>query len=420
MIRQRIAVAACAAILVLPDVVRAQDIERPAAFDTAGRLLTLSPPLVQRLGLGAPLWPGTGDFVEARLFQRLDGTYVLAVEQRDGSIWRFPLDAAMRARLAEAVAMGMVTTGLLSTTERADFVSEPAGNRFVMSQLAAGLILYGPAAALYGEGSAAGALYLLTAGGTFFIASAVANRQAVTRAQATLATDGLWRGALMAQGLRRAFGHEDQSGKEVMSLLAAGGLTGTIAGLQFGRTLTDAEASGAVLGSTVAAGLMLGTIGIAGGLEGGPDGAELGLLVGSGLAGYPAGLHWIRHARYRITPGDVSAVTTAGMVGALLLSAAAPEGSENRQVASVLVTAGFVGGLSAGANLLAKRYDLTDGQGSMIRVGALAGGLMGAAIPLVFEAEGSRAGTLFGALGAMAGMAAARAMTSWSPARSSR
>lgn len=415
MFRRLVTVVAFAALLT-PDAAFGQDIERPAAFDTAGRLLTLSPPLVLRLGIDSPPWPVTGDFVEARLFERLDGTYVLAVERRDGAIWRYALDGAMRARLADAVALGMVRTGLLATAERADLVSEPAGNRFIMSQVVAGFILYGPTASQYAEGSAAGALYLLTAGSAFFIASAVANQQVVTRAQAKLAGDGLWRGALMAQGLRLALGHEDQSSKEAFTILSAGGLAGTVAGLHYGRALTDAEASGATLGSTVAAGVMLGTIGTAGGLEDGPHGVELGLLVGSALGGYPAGLQWIRHAPYRVTPGDVAAVSTSAMAGTMLLAAVVPEGSRHRQVSSALLTAGFVGGLGAGVNMLAKPYDLTDGQASMINVGAAAGALMGAAIPLAFEAEGHRAATLFGALGAMAGMAIARAMSSWSPA----
>ncbi|CAN5833257.1 hypothetical protein BH11GEM1_BH11GEM1_35770 [soil metagenome] len=62
----------------------AQARERPVPFDSAGRIMSISPPLAARLGLSAPLWPVTGDYIDARLYgiDVAGGGFVLVVQRQ--------------------------------------------------------------------------------------------------------------------------------------------------------------------------------------------------------------------------------------------------------------------------------------------------------------------------------------------------
>ena len=46
----------------------AQVVETPQPFDSAGRLMAITPAIAARLQLGPPAWRVIGDFTEARLF----------------------------------------------------------------------------------------------------------------------------------------------------------------------------------------------------------------------------------------------------------------------------------------------------------------------------------------------------------------
>ena len=63
-------------LALMPSAVRAQVRERPVPFDSAGRVLAITPPLAARLGLASPAWPVTGDYLDARLYAIDDGAGV--------------------------------------------------------------------------------------------------------------------------------------------------------------------------------------------------------------------------------------------------------------------------------------------------------------------------------------------------------
>ena len=65
------------AMIALASPVAAQQVETPVAFDSAGRVRTLTPQLVERYGLAAPAWPVAGAFVEARLYALSGGGQVV-------------------------------------------------------------------------------------------------------------------------------------------------------------------------------------------------------------------------------------------------------------------------------------------------------------------------------------------------------
>jgi len=91
-------------LAVLP--AEAQVRERPVSFDTAGRIMTITPPLAARLGLLPPAWTVTGDYLDARLYSTDDstGSAVLVVRRQQEVLERYPLTAAQRTDLATVIA----------------------------------------------------------------------------------------------------------------------------------------------------------------------------------------------------------------------------------------------------------------------------------------------------------------------------
>src|SRR5207248_2199077 len=86
----------------------AQIVETPIAFDSARRVLVVTPPLAARLRLAAPVWPVRSDFREARLYAvQPAGGFVLVVQRPDGVVERFAFDAAARAALGSAIDAAM-------------------------------------------------------------------------------------------------------------------------------------------------------------------------------------------------------------------------------------------------------------------------------------------------------------------------
>ncbi len=390
--------------------VRAQNVERPVAFDSAGRVLTITPPFVARFRLAPPTWPVTGDFQEARLFSSGNDGFVLVVQRRDGSNERIPISAAERMALGTALQEAMVAVGgVVTTDERADMISQPAGRDFARNQTFAALGVWGPSVAVLAGNSKGGlALYLATVGTTFFTATAISSSTTVTRAQNHLATDGSLRGAAMGLAMAYVLDPVDRDGKATAAAVVTGSLATTAAGFVMGRTLTDGEAKGATWGSTFAAATTTGIIGSAGGFDGEPRGAVLG-IVAAGLIGYPLGLNWVRRSKYGITAGDARAVSYPALIGAAG-AASIVDTDADPEVGFALATAGFLAGSFLGARTLAKPYDLTESEASVLALGTGAGALIGLAIPILAEADSPRAWLGVPAAGGLLGLIATRSL----------
>jgi len=90
--------------LVFCEVTHAQVVtESPAPFDSAGRIITITPPLAARIALSPDVWPVTGDYEEARLSSSSSGGYVLAVHRRGGTIERHSITPDAREALRSPV-----------------------------------------------------------------------------------------------------------------------------------------------------------------------------------------------------------------------------------------------------------------------------------------------------------------------------
>lgn len=411
---QRLALARRAAVtgfvglllLVLSGAARAQVVtESPAPFDSAGRIMTITPSLAARIALSSDVWPVTGDYEEARLYSSSTGGHILAVHRRGGAIERHVIASEAREALRTAVSRGMALAGRPVSEERPELISEPARGAFVRNQMLIAALIYGPAAAtLPKDGSERTAAYLLVTGGTFFALMAASQNLAVTRAQNHLATDGAYRGAFMARGLAYAFDlDEDDEDAWALSALA-GGIVGSIGGFQLGRGYTDSEARAATFGSTTIAGTTAGLLGALGVFEDdrNTERAAVGAIVAAGLLGYPLGVQYPRKASYAVTAGDVMTLLPAGLVGAGL--AAAPAANSDGRAVSAIVTAGYLTGILVGDRLLARRYDLTESEARLAQLGSLAGGLMGLGLSVMADVEDNTALGLVAA-GGLAGLA---------------
>jgi hypothetical protein len=154
---------------------RAQVLERPVAFDSAGQLVAITPYIADRAALRAPWWPVSGDFTEARLYTVNDSTYVLTVGRKSGVVERYTIAAADRDAI-RAIVSRLPRDVITARTD--------ARNAFVRNQTILGLLAYGPAfaGAIADNGAGATAGYLVVAGGSFFAASEISRRTSISRA----------------------------------------------------------------------------------------------------------------------------------------------------------------------------------------------------------------------------------------------
>lgn len=384
----------------------AQTIETPVAFDSSQRVNAVTPALAERLNLAPPVWPITGDYRDTRLYQvQPAGGYVLVAARADGAFERYPLSeaqvAALRAAIDAAVAIAGRPVGDIVGS-----ASEPAGNTFARHLTLLSGLVYGPVAASLASGpSGAGALYLVMTGGTFFVSYAAAQSERITRAQSDLAANlGL---DLGLAGWGAGYALAGNSDKGVRAAALGSALVGTIAGASIGRTMTDAEAHAATAG--------IETVGAATWALSSAAGADrravAGLVSASELVGFPLGLSYPRRAKYRVTAGDVNALQTAALVGTLYGAAATNKKVGAREI-GIALGATYVGGAIIGDLAIVRPFDLTTSEANIGTIGAIAGGLIGLAVPVLAESDDNA--VLFGApaVGATIGFAVALGIAS--------
>ena len=388
----------------------AQVTETPIAFDSAGRVRTLTPALVARLELTAPAWPVEGTFREARLFALSSGGRVLAVERAAGSVDRYPLTDEAAVALRASIDAALTRVGRVVTEEQSDLVSEPARGAFTRSQMARTWLVYGPALSSIFE---APSLYLLATGASYFITNAIAGKERVTRAQNHLAADGAYRGFGFGAGALYVIAGDAPSGKVVAAVGLAGAITTAVIGFRSGRGFTDAEAQSRTTISTLAVSttfLVLGTVGALDSET--PSRATIGALAGALGAGYVVGPRYARQNSFGATKGDVQLLMLSSQLGVMIALTPLIDSDGSGEVASGAALAGLLGGAWFGHARLVRQYDHSNGDASQVRLGALAGFVLGsgtAAVAGVGSSQGVMALVTGGAvLGAVAGHRIAR------------
>jgi hypothetical protein len=364
---------------------RAQVVERPVPFDSAGHVVIMTPYIAERAALRAPWWPVSGDFTEARLYTVNDSSYVLTVGRRSGVVERYAITSVDRDAI-RAIVSRLPPDVIAARND--------AHNAFVKNQTLLGIGAYGPAFSLSiadnGAGATAG--YLVVAGGSFFAASEISRRMFISRAQSDLAfnmghngTLAGWAALYVLHGSKRP----EAAGAFV------GGLTGTALGLSLGRNMTEADAVGAAFGSDMGALIGWGTTEALRGKEtctANPDPflppdcrrsfsnrAEVASILAAGIIGYPLGVLYPRNARYRVTPGDIQTLWSTAYLGATAAGTFLGDRSSGRAIAATLTTGGVLG-IIAGDRFLVQRFDHSRTDGGRVFLGMFAGTLMGAGV----------------------------------------
>ncbi len=396
----------------------APSVERPAPFDSAGRVQVITPALAARLRLQAPAFPVQGPFVDARLFAAPDagdaGPAVLSVTRPGGAVERYPLGTAERAALGAAVASGVAFAGPGLRADTALVISEPAGGAFVRNQTGLGLLIYGPAAAaLVGDeaGAGIGVAYAAVAGAAFATSLAVSRQQQVTRAQAILSGNMGLGGAGAGAGILAVLGSEEERAYAAAALV--GGVGGSILGFRRAAGMTDAEASASGQAALFGPLLVVGGAGALGVYESrtseGAARATVGVGVAALGAGYALGPRYARTRRYTVTAGDVDVLTPTALTGAVLGAAAGWAASGSGQAPWLGATAGFVAGTVFGDRLLVRRVDHTQSEGNLVGLGAGIGAALGSAVAGAARARTAGGLTITG-LGALGGIALAESI----------
>lgn len=382
-----------ALLLAAPLPLAAQVTERPIAFDSVGRVPSITPPLAERLRLGPPLWPVLGSFVSAQLFTKSTGGYTLVVTRPDGAFDRYDLTGEGAESLRAIIETALASGARAGVGEQTTVASDPAGNAFVRNQALLGSFVYGPAAALFVSGmtrSASGPLAaeLLTAGGAF--AAALARRNMlppVTTAQNRLSTHAALHGAAIGGALVYAAGADDETA--VGGALLAGSVAGTVLGLQLGRNMTDAEAASAGYGADFTAAASLGMLGTAGALDREASARPAAVVASAALlAGYALGPMYPRRAGYTVTDGDVRAMTLTTTIG--IAGAAIPfidAGRPGSRTLAATLTAGMVVGALAGDRLMVRPRDHTSSEATLLWTGASVGASLGGGVAALGNAS---------------------------------
>jgi hypothetical protein len=370
---------------------RAQVIERPVPFDSAGQVVVMTPYIAERAALRAPWWPVSGDFTEARLYTVNDSSYVLTVGRRSGVIERYAITSVDRDAI-RAIVSRLPHDVITARNE--------ARNAFVKNQALLGIFAYGPAFSLSiadnGAGAAAG--YFVVAGGTFFAASEISRRMFISRAQSDLAFNMGHNGTLAGWAAMYVL---NGSKRPQAAGAFIGGLAGAALGLSTARNMTEADAVGSAFGSDMGALIGWGTTEAIRGKEtctfdpvsfvetctrALSNRTEVAMILASGLVGYPLGLLYPRNARYHVTPGDIQTLWGTAILGMTTTSAFLGAKSSGRARAATATTGGVLG-IIAGDRFLVQRYDHSRTDGGRVVLGTVAGGLMGAGVATLFNTD---------------------------------
>jgi len=403
-------------------------------FDAAGRvdridaellarLARANPAIVELLGAGNP----GEQFIDARLLNELDSTYVLDTLLRRGS------ELVNRRRgLSQSE-----TDTLLVTVRAALAVHNPRGlasdNRtlLIVGSSLLGLAFYDWAVPVAGEmsGKEAVAAGMFAAAASFFVPFLATRGTQVSAGEANLAlyggTRGIPHGILAYHAFRShrhqevyfdgsSFSNEDEGDSDnAIAAAIAGSVVEGIGGYLWARGSNLSGSTAHVISVGGDIGLLWG-LGYVELLDGDDDFFDIATnrplciagLVGSGLG---VAFGRLTASRRPHTWGDVEVVRMTSFVGAitgLAIADLASNDKENALLSSAL--AGSAGGLVLG-NRLVRNVDLSAEQAILVDTGTLAGAALGLGIAYLATSNGddeSAVYTTAAALGAIGGGAA--------------
>lgn len=346
--------------------------EKQIPLDSNGKIGILDSKLEQKLGLFSE-YP---NFMEARLFQINDTSYVLEVYYRPGrdllkNRWPLSLEGIRTFRQK-------VSSRLAETTSHMA-LDQDGRSQWIAGLMALSLGYYGwavPASLDVDNGKVGVALYMLTGSAGFYIPYSATRNRSVTDAAATLSLYGGSRG--IAHGIVFASLVDNEPAER--GVLASGmlfSMAESFAGFQLANRLDLSSGTSEVMGvvGDFGMGLGFGTAHLFDFYDQ-ENGRAIAtsVLAESGL-GMWAGYRLACQQPY--TRGDARVLSAAGLLGAYLpLALVDVSGTDNKKIYTAASMAGSVAGLGFGQHLV-KDKDFSTGQGNLVQLGQLAGGLLG-------------------------------------------
>jgi hypothetical protein len=357
--------------LVLADLAVAAEVQVP--LDRAGRVQRIDAALAHRIRM----FTDRPDFQEARLFQVADSSFILEISTLTGtnlSRERLPLTPAGVDSLRGLVASGLIEH---KTTPTLDSSGRPL---FIASTTVMCFGFYGWAIPYLFEENASSATitgtYLVTASAGTFLPLWLTRNRSVSMGSALMSWYGMSRGALHGALLPYALNEHPSEKSPVAGAFALSIVEG-IAGFEWAARTQMSEGSAATINSGGDFGMLYG-LGVShlSGVDG--QGAFAATLIGSGL-GLTTAAVYAPHRNH--VYGDASVMRTAGWVGGLVgLAMVQTFGPAEYEKAS---TAGALTGTTLGlivGDRLVRSTDFTFGQGVVVDLCSIGGGLFGLGI----------------------------------------
>lgn len=370
-------------------------------IDAEGKLESIDAKLERELGL----FPDYKVFREARLFQVSDTTFVLEISYRPGDKLlkvRLPLSAE------EAEEFRWKVTERIKQEKPRAVLNQEGRTKLLVGTLALSLGYYGwavPVTFDVNDGKAIAALYMLTSGAGFFIPLFGTRDIPVTDAAATLSLYGGTRGIVHGMSLYGLAKGEDASGRGLVGF----GMLGSFSEAMAFFSLADKSNMSAGMAEVICVG---GDFGIGWGLGAADlanffDEDEERSIAGSILLGSAAGLvaGKMLANRQPYTRGDAYVLRGVGILGAYIpLAVVDMVDPEDDRAYTAAAMVGSVIGLGLGHRLV-RGKDFTTGQGTLINLSELAGGLVGLGVAYLVSSDDDNS-TLYltsSALGATGG-----------------
>lgn len=400
--------------------------EVQVAFDPAGRIQRVDEPLARRIGLFVDSHPG---FQEARLFAVDDSTFVLEISVAQGG--QFSREREVLTREQADALRADVSSRVAALPPERERVEQGGRATLVTSWTLLGLGFYGwafPYSLGIEDGSGALGSYMLVSGASFFGPLLLTKNQPVTWGPTNLslygATRGIFHGWLIGQIAEPEGGYEDD-GRTSVGLAMATSVTEGILGYAIAQSQGWSAGHVAAIEIGGDYGMLWGFLAgdLMGYLNEDEDSADqqgwATLTLGGAAAGLFGGEVLGRHRAYSF--GDVMIVRGGSYVGILAGTAFADLGNpENSEPYSAGIMAGSLAGLIAGDRLVAGR-EFTVGEGVLVQLGGLAGGLMGLGLVALTETDDSSSYWFGTATGAAVGYTATYAgLASKATARASK
>jgi hypothetical protein len=359
--------------------------ERQVPVDEEGVIQIIDRNLEGRLNL----FPDYEGFQEARMYQLPDSSFIIEITYRvdDQSLKkRLPMDAGEAVEFRRKVSQRIRERSPRTTVDQSGRAALLTGTALL------GLAYYGwalPVACDINDGKTFTAVYMLTAGSTFFIPFIATSTSQVTEGQATLSLYGGGMGILhgfLLYGLVAGADEFDGDGRTAIATSLLTSVAEGVAGFMIAGATRMSDGKANVITGVGTAGLGAGAaIAYLTDVEDFEGVAGL-MLLGTG-AGFVAGNTLANMQTY--TAGDATVLNTATALGAyipaaLLYVVGGKEDAGKLYVGTGLV--GMAGGIYAGHQLV-KGHDFSNADGNYVSLGTLAGGALGVGVAYLITAD---------------------------------